>query len=301
MSKINPNSESNLEIKNISSENLLEIPQNSPNIDQNLGQITKLDNKTEEKLFWTDSYCITRWNKPENEILIWKKLSLEETLANLQTIGNFILDKKLWLKMYLEMLKKLQDRTQNKLTKDIDLTTQNGEKDKNLNNLQNKSENVFENEFGDETRVKILQKVLEKLLNLENFEQNWKEVLKKDLVIEFGNMSSKNNKDLQIEFVNNGKNDIKNDLSTFSKLHELVLLEFWNTGNLEFWATICGQFWEEKIKNYLAENNKKVGDYLWPLRVGLSGQKQSPSPFEILACLDYQETQKRIEICTTLV
>ena len=105
MSKINPNSEPDSQIQNISSESLLEIPQNSPNANQDLRQITKSDNKTEEKLFWTDSYCITRWNKPENEILIWKKLSLEETLANLQTVGKFILDKKLWLKMYLEMLK----------------------------------------------------------------------------------------------------------------------------------------------------------------------------------------------------
>jgi glutamyl-tRNA synthetase len=51
---------------------------------------------------------------------------------------------------------------------------------------------------------------------------------------------------------------------------------------------------EAKIINYLKENNKKNGDYLWPLRVALSGEKFSPSPFELASVLGKEETIKRI-------
>lgn len=40
----------------------------------------------------------------------------------------------------------------------------------------------------------------------------------------------------------------------------------------------------------------KKGEYLWPLRVALSGRRVSPGPFEIIACLGKAETLKRIEI-----
>lgn len=43
---------------------------------------------------------------------------------------------------------------------------------------------------------------------------------------------------------------------------------------------------EVKIKEYLRERGVGLGDALWPLRVALSGQKNSPSPFEIMAVLE---------------
>ena len=52
---------------------------------------------------------------------------------------------------------------------------------------------------------------------------------------------------------------------------------------------------EELIFSWLKENNKKNGDYLWPLRVSLSGEKNSPSPFEIAAVLGREESLVRIE------
>ena len=51
---------------------------------------------------------------------------------------------------------------------------------------------------------------------------------------------------------------------------------------------------ENKINLWLKTNNKKVGDYLWPMRVALSGQKNSPSPFEIAWALGKEESLKRI-------
>lgn len=308
MSQVNANSQT---IQNIQNETLPKIAEDSV---QNSIQNSELkkENQKESQIqtpFWADSYCITKWNKPESELLIWKKLNLEESLENLQIVGDFILDKKLWLKMYLEMINKINQ----KLIESIDLTTQNSKQNSNLkkenfdnsgekNNLQNKLINK-------ENKIKILEQILQKLLDLEDFEVNWH----KTLAIEIKNLDYKNSKNLEKGLKeenlteNNkliGKNQEEIDhqnTKLFSKLHEFVLLEFWKTANLEFWAIICGEFWQREIKNYLAENNKKVGDYLWPLRVGLSGQKQSPSPFEILACLDYEQTKKRIETCTNLI
>lgn len=41
---------------------------------------------------------------------------------------------------------------------------------------------------------------------------------------------------------------------------------------------------------------EKRGDMLWPLRVALSGKKESPSPFEIMEALGKEETLRRIHI-----
>ena len=55
-------------------------------------------------------------------------------------------------------------------------------------------------------------------------------------------------------------------------------------------------FWEENIKAWLAHNGvEKFGAWLSPLRISLSGKKQSPSPFEILALINSQESLRRID------
>jgi len=43
---------------------------------------------------------------------------------------------------------------------------------------------------------------------------------------------------------------------------------------------------EAKIKEYLREKGVGFGEALWPLRVALSGQKNSPSPFEIISAME---------------
>jgi glutamyl/glutaminyl-tRNA synthetase len=60
-----------------------------------------------------------------------------------------------------------------------------------------------------------------------------------------------------------------------------------------FWEVVS--LWESEIKMWLEAGEKKPGDYLWPLRVALSGKKQSPSPFELLAILPKSEVDKRIK------
>jgi glutamyl-tRNA synthetase len=52
------------------------------------------------------------------------------------------------------------------------------------------------------------------------------------------------------------------------------------------------------LTTYLKNNNLKIGEYLWPLRVALSGRKQSPGPFEIAFVLGKAERLQRISFAT---
>ncbi len=52
---------------------------------------------------------------------------------------------------------------------------------------------------------------------------------------------------------------------------------------------------EQTVQSWIKENNFGVGDILWPMRVSLSGQKNSPGPFEIADVLGKQKTLKRIQ------
>jgi len=50
---------------------------------------------------------------------------------------------------------------------------------------------------------------------------------------------------------------------------------------------------EQRILEMLSDANR--GEVLWPLRVALSGQNNSPSPFEIMAALGKEESLSRID------
>ncbi|MDD4901875.1 MAG: glutamate--tRNA ligase [Patescibacteria group bacterium] len=52
---------------------------------------------------------------------------------------------------------------------------------------------------------------------------------------------------------------------------------------------------EEIVVKYIKDNNKGVGDYLWPMRVALTGEKASPSPFEMADVLGKSETIDKIK------
>ncbi|MEK7202899.1 MAG: glutamate--tRNA ligase [Patescibacteria group bacterium] len=51
---------------------------------------------------------------------------------------------------------------------------------------------------------------------------------------------------------------------------------------------------EEAIISYLNAKELKVGDYLWPLRVALTGKQASPGPFEVAEIFGKINTLKRI-------
>jgi glutamyl-tRNA synthetase len=58
----------------------------------------------------------------------------------------------------------------------------------------------------------------------------------------------------------------------------------WNKGDLEV-----------KIKNWITEKGYATGSVMWPMRVALSGQENSPGPFEIAEVLGKQEAIKRLQ------
>jgi len=53
---------------------------------------------------------------------------------------------------------------------------------------------------------------------------------------------------------------------------------------------------EKVVFEWLKAGDKKTGDYLWPLRVSLSGLKNSPGPFELAWALGKAETLNRIDL-----
>jgi glutamyl-tRNA synthetase len=55
------------------------------------------------------------------------------------------------------------------------------------------------------------------------------------------------------------------------------------------------EYLEKTIIDYLKNNNLKIGEYLWPMRVALTGREASPGPFEVAEILGLKETAKRID------
>lgn len=51
---------------------------------------------------------------------------------------------------------------------------------------------------------------------------------------------------------------------------------------------------EQNIKNWIKNQGKNNGDVLWPLRVALSGQEKSPSPFELLWAFGKEKSLEKI-------
>lgn len=52
---------------------------------------------------------------------------------------------------------------------------------------------------------------------------------------------------------------------------------------------------EEGIVNFLKIKELKIGEYLWPMRVSLTGRKASPGPFEVAQILGKKETINKIK------
>ncbi len=84
--------------------------------------------------------------------------------------------------------------------------------------------------------------------------------------------------------------DIKNNLTELTTELEAIPAGEWVFTNIE-----------QKIIDWLKSNDKKVGDYLWPLRVSLTGQKASPSPFEVAGVLGKKLSLYRINQAISLL
>ncbi|MDD4901134.1 MAG: glutamate--tRNA ligase [Patescibacteria group bacterium] len=76
---------------------------------------------------------------------------------------------------------------------------------------------------------------------------------------------------------------VKANLQTIFELLEKIPQASWQ-----------GKTLETAIMNYLKTEGLKTGDYLWPMRVALTGLKASPGPFEVAGVLGKEESLQRI-------
>jgi glutamyl/glutaminyl-tRNA synthetase len=106
----------------------------------------------------------------------------------------------------------------------------------------------------------------------------------------------------ELEDVKWRKSSMQDSLSNLVEIRDFILSKYdenphqfpTRIDQVEFYMKKSGAWWEETIKAWLGTMEYQAGDYLWPLRVTLSGQTKSPSPFEILAAIDKEETHLRI-------
>ncbi len=86
------------------------------------------------------------------------------------------------------------------------------------------------------------------------------------------------------------KNSSEETAASLGKLHEAL-------------ETVPESEWtRERLEALLLETaGEKRGDFLWPLRVALSGEKQSPPPFEIAWVIGKEATLERIGRAKTLL
>jgi glutamyl-tRNA synthetase len=95
-----------------------------------------------------------------------------------------------------------------------------------------------------------------------------------------------NNLDYEKELLVWKKNtleDAQDNLKKIIVLLEKIPEENWTNDSLE-----------DAIITWLKAQELKIGDYLWPMRVALSGKKASPGPFEIAEVLGKKESLERI-------
>ncbi len=78
--------------------------------------------------------------------------------------------------------------------------------------------------------------------------------------------------------------EVKNNLKEILELLNALPEEEWKKEKIE-----------EKIIGHIKEKEGKVGNYLWPLRVALTGQSQSPGPFEVAWVLGKKESLEKIK------
>ena len=84
--------------------------------------------------------------------------------------------------------------------------------------------------------------------------------------------------------------DVAANLKTVYGLMEEIPEKEWTTEKIE-----------EKIVDYIREQEEKVGNFLWPLRASLTGREKSPGPFEVADALGKEESLKRIEKGISLI
>lgn len=98
-------------------------------------------------------------------------------------------------------------------------------------------------------------------------------------------------KELYDKFINND-----NVWEEFTKLYDIDSLNnLKKLDSLPQYLKEASDWWSNLIKQYLIKNNLDYGEFLWPLRLSLSGQSKSASAFEILVIIGREESCNRIK------
>lgn len=131
-------------------------------------------------------------------------------------------------------------------------------------------------DFGKDNTMKELENVIslekERAVTLEDFPKNLAFIYAQSLDYEPELLIWKKSN------VEETKNLLK---SIYNFLNEQ---EDWDKSNLE-----------AKIMDWIQKNKYDIGSILWPVRVALSGKKNSPGPFEILSVLRKEKSLQRIK------
>lgn len=80
------------------------------------------------------------------------------------------------------------------------------------------------------------------------------------------------------------QDQVKNNLQKIYELLERVPENIWTKHSTK-----------DMVMGHIENVQGKTGEYLWPLRVALTGRKGSPGPFEVAEVLDKEESLKRIK------
>ncbi len=140
---------------------------------------------------------------------------------------------------------------------------------KDLDNFNSQVKKV-----NDEYLLKVIPTVKERLKSLDEF---------KKLTKFYFDVKLNYDKDLLI-WKNLESKQVKNNLEEMYKMLAFIQDEQWKKEKME-----------AQIINQLKQEEKKLGDYLWPLRVSLTGQKASPGPFEVADVIGKEESLNRIK------
>lgn len=79
--------------------------------------------------------------------------------------------------------------------------------------------------------------------------------------------------------------EAKNNLQLVIELIEKIPTENWTDDSIN-----------DAVVTYLQAKEEKVGPYLWPMRVALTGKQFSPSPFEVAEVLGKDESIEKIKV-----
>ncbi len=85
----------------------------------------------------------------------------------------------------------------------------------------------------------------------------------------------------------------KKSIAQETKNNLIKLKEFLNTISVQEWNLTTLQ---QKVGEWIKTSNLTNGEVLWPIRVALSGQQNSPGPYEIADVLGKEKTIERIEL-----